>query len=132
MLRTLNPMIAKTSSLCKPILFILSYTVGAEAMQEHSHSLSASLFISKARAGDIAVFIQLFQQGALYAQVIFHHISHFQIPLFSGERAFARSVPLLHLDTEPLSKPFYRRATGLVVGESTVFIDVAHNIGFFH
>ena len=117
--RTLNPMIAKTSSLCKPILstsflgdealrlitsLTLSYTVGAEAMQEHSHSFGASLFVSKARAGDIAVFIHLFQQGALYAQVIFHHISHFQIPLsFLVERAFARSVPLLHLDTEPLS-----------------------------
>ena len=55
----------------------LSYTVGAEAMQEHSHPLGASLLVSKARTGDIAVFIHLFQQSALYAQVIFHHISHF-------------------------------------------------------
>ena len=111
----------------------LSYTVGAEAMQEYSHSLGTSLFIGETRAGDIAVFIHLFQQGALYAQVIFHHISHFQIPFFFlMERAFARSVPLLHFDTEPLSEPFYGSAAGLVMRESTVFVDVAHNIGFFH
>ena len=48
-------------------LLFLSYTVSAVAMQEHSHFLGASLFVSKARTGYIAVFINLFQQGALYA-----------------------------------------------------------------
>ena len=58
-------------------LLFLSHAVGTETVQEYVHALGTSLFIGKTRTSNITVFIHLFQQSALYAQVIFHHISHF-------------------------------------------------------
>lgn len=114
-------------------LLFLFHAIGTETMQEYVHALGTSLLIGETRAGDIAIFVHLFQQGTFYAQVIFLHISHFILPFsFWWSGLFARSVPLLHLNTEPLSQPLYRGAAGLVMRESTVFVDVAHNIGFFH
>ena len=113
-------------------LLFLSHAVGTETVQEYVHALGTSLFIGKTRTSNITVFIHLFQQGALYTQVIFHHISHFSIPLFSEGRGLAPSPDsLLHFKAEPLRKPFDRFTARHVMRKSTVFIDVVHNLGFF-
>ena len=113
-------------------LLFLSHAVGTETVQEYVHALGTSLFIGKTRTSNITVFIHLFQQSTFYAEVIFYHISHFSIPLFSVGRGLAPSPDsLLHFKAEPLRKPFDRFSARHVVREPTVLIDVAHNIGFF-
>ena len=112
-------------------LLFLSHAFGTETVQEYVHALGTSLFIGKTRTSNITVFIHLFQQSTFYAEVIFYHICHFQF-LFSEGRGLAPSPDsLLRFKAEPLRKPFDRLATRYVMREPAVFIDVAHNIGFF-
>ena len=109
-------------------LLFLSHAISTETMQEYVHALGTSLLIGEIRAGNIAIFIHLFQQSTFYAEVIFYHICHSQFPFFRGERVLALSpIWLLRLESEPLSEPFDRLATGHVMRKSAILVYVAHD-----
>ena len=111
-------------------LLFLSHTVGTETMQEYVHALGTSLLIGEIRAGDISVFIHLFQQSTFYAEVIFYHICHFQFP-FSEGRGLAPSPDyLLLVKSEHLGEPVNTLASFEVERETPTSVHIAHNLGF--
>ena len=111
-------------------LRFLSHTVSTDAMQEYIHALGTSLLIGEIRAGDISVFIHLFQQSTFYAEVIFYHICHFQFP-FSEGRGLAPSPDyLLLVKSEPLGEPINPLASFEVERETPTSVHIAHNLGF--